>query len=105
MLFCSFLLDPAMLTSLPFTPDDSFLSSYRLPALTVAKAPNLSPSMSTIWASFQHKDTDPRARSIRMILSQKTSMADEEAAGLKIALGSAMLSAGKSDNAWKLAEQ
>ena len=105
MLFCSFLLDPAMLTSLPFTPEDSFLSSYRLPALTVAKAPSLSPSMSATWASFQNKEADPRARSIRMILSQKTRMADEEAAGLKVALASAMLSAGKSKKAWKLAEQ
>jgi tetratricopeptide (TPR) repeat protein len=94
-----------MLTSLSFNSEDSYLGTYRLPPVNLAKAPNLSPSMSTIWASIQSKEADPRARSIRLILSQKTRMADDEAAALKVALATAMLSAGKFGNAWKLAEQ
>ena len=91
-----------MLNAIPFIEKKSYLESYRLPPLSFEKTTKLPASIDSIWSSLHSKESDPRIRSIRMILSQKKPIDDTETIALQAALADAMWKAGKSTNALKM---
>ena len=94
-----------MIESLSLEPQHSFLANYKIPVLKPAKAKKSSTSKGVPLTTLQQKMADPRARSLRMILSQGADVADSEAAQMKSELAVSMLQAGKSESAIKLADQ
>ena len=61
--------------------------------------------MDSIWPSLQSQESDPRIRSIRLILSKKDAADDNETIALQVALADAMWKAGKSVNALKMVKK
>lgn len=91
-----------MLNALPFIEKKSYLESYRLPPLSFEKSAKLPASINSIWSSIHTQGSDPRIRSIRMILSQQKPIDDTETIALQVALADTMWRAGKSTNALKV---
>ena len=94
-----------MLNTLPFNHKSSFLESYRLPVLSFEHTSKSAASTNSIWSSLQSQETDPRIRSLRLILSKKDSADDNETISLQVALADAMWKAGKSSNAMKMVQK
>lgn len=91
-----------MLNTVPFIEKKSYLESYRLPPLAFENSAKLPASITSIWSSLHAQESDPRIRSIRMILSQQKPIDDTETIALQVALADAMWRAGKSSNALKM---
>ncbi len=94
-----------MIESLSLEPQHSFLANYKIPISKPGKGKKTATKPSVPLTSLQQKMADPRARSLRMILSQGADVAEAEAAQMKSEMAVSMLRAGKSDSAVKLAEQ
>ncbi len=90
---------------LSLEPQHSFLAKYRIPVLSANKSSKKVEQTVTALSTLNRKMADPRARSLRMILSQGAELADEESAEIKSGLAASMWKAGKSEQALKLAEQ
>ena len=109
-----------MIDSLSLEPQHSFLANYKIPVLTTGtrrkkgKKDNparqrkqekpIKPPVAAL-STLQEKMADPRALSLRVILSQGAEIAEPQEAEIKSGLAASMWQAGKSENALRLAEQ
>ena len=67
-----------MINSLSLEPQHSFLANYKIPVVAPGVAVKTPKQPATPLTSLQQKMADPRARSLRMILSSGNNMADAE---------------------------
>lgn len=94
-----------MNNSLSLEPQHSFLANYKLPILQPEAEKKRKKKSPIKLTTLQQKNADPRARSLRMILSQGGDIADSEEAEIKSSMAASMWQTGKSEQALKLAEQ
>jgi tetratricopeptide (TPR) repeat protein len=94
-----------MISSFALTSSQSFLSRFRLPALTLPEGQRLPASIQEIWPAIENKEADPRGLSLRMILGEKTMLPDVEQGALHMALAASFLQAGDNRKARRHAEQ
>ena len=94
-----------MLNTFPFNQKSSYLEHYRLPTLSFEQTSKSKASIDSIWSSLQSQESDPRIRSIRLILSKKDASDDNETLALQAALADTMWKAGKSTNALKMVQK
>ena len=95
-----------MLDSLSLEPQHSFLASYKIPILQAGTSNTSGVKASTPPTPFQQRMADPRAQSLRMILSKEAKPGEKEvAAEVKSKMAVSMWQAGKSEQALRMAEQ
>ncbi len=83
----------------------SFLSSYRLPALSLPETVRLPVIEADALPAVMNRDADPRSVSLRMILGDKPPLPDEEQGAMHAALAASLLQAGDLKKARRHAEQ
>ncbi|MFK7849142.1 MAG: tetratricopeptide repeat protein [Rhodothermales bacterium] len=94
-----------MINSLSLEPQHSFLANYKIPVLAPGQRSKVKTAGATPLSTLQHRMADPRALSLRMILSNGNKSEGAEAAEIKSGMAVSMWQAGKNENAVRLADQ